>query len=294
MKRTVDFFIVGAPKCGTTALAEILSQHPSVTISEPKEPHYFSSDLLTGGVMPESDEAYIQRFFPENKSEGTLWGDASVWHMYSEVALQRIKEYNPNARIIVVMRDPARAAFSLHQQMIFFQEEDERDFEKAWRLSDLRFAREEYPVAMKLDPRLVAYRHAYNFYDQVVRLHVHFPAESILMLRQEDFRKNFDKALRQVTDFIGADPFEFDVRTVNETRYIKSAAFAALLRNRNVRRATKILKTALNVKSFGVGRPSEIFRPEFAQLVHDDLSEEIAAMKRDFSVDLIAPSAGSK
>ena len=42
-----NFFIIGAPKCGTTALSEYLRSHPSVLISEPKEPHYFSTDIDT-------------------------------------------------------------------------------------------------------------------------------------------------------------------------------------------------------------------------------------------------------
>ena len=43
-----DFFIIGAPKCGTTALATYLAEHPNIQLSDPKEPHYFCKDLKAG------------------------------------------------------------------------------------------------------------------------------------------------------------------------------------------------------------------------------------------------------
>ena len=286
MTRKVDFFIVGAPKCGTTALALNLNQNPAIVISEPKEPHYFASDLQTGGVIPTDDAGYLARFFPKEKPESTLWGDASVWHMYSEVALKRIRDHNPKARIVAVVRDPARAAFSLHQQMIFQQQEDTRSFEAAWKKSDLRYAREEFPDRISLDPRLVAYKHAYAFHAQLMKVCALFPPEQILILRQEELNLGQADAVRRVADFIGAAPYTYKVERTNETFYVKFPFVTDLMRSPLVRGTTIRIKKLLGIKTLGIGRPSEPFRTSYGETVHRDLAEDIAAVERDFGITL--------
>ena len=60
-----NFFIVGAPKCGTTSLSVYLSQHPEILISDPKEPHHFSTDIENGGIRDLSK--YLTCFTNKNK-----------------------------------------------------------------------------------------------------------------------------------------------------------------------------------------------------------------------------------
>ena len=87
-----DFFIVGAPKSGTTALNNYLSQHPNVFMAQ-KELHRFGSDLKMK-IIP-SEEEYLQSF--QGSREGQLIGEASVWYLFSKSAAAEIKSFSPAA-----------------------------------------------------------------------------------------------------------------------------------------------------------------------------------------------------
>lgn len=118
----VGFFIVGAPKAGTSSIYELLKNHPDVCMSKVKEPNYFSqkeisslyktSDYRSGLLEFESISQYHDLYKDANK----LCGEASVSYlMYPDVA-QRIKKYNPDSKIIICLRDPVERAIS-HYRM---------------------------------------------------------------------------------------------------------------------------------------------------------------------------------
>src|SRR4051812_22016289 len=101
-----DFFIAGAPKSGTTALFEYLSRHPSVFMPDIKEPNFFSSDLHTKGQRFRADE-YLALF--EAARSDQLTGEASAIYLYSAVAVARLMQHNPRARVVVILRNPVEA-----------------------------------------------------------------------------------------------------------------------------------------------------------------------------------------
>lgn len=112
----VDFFIVGAPKSGTTSLYNYLSQHHSITMSSVKEPNYFSAldiadqKLYYNTNLVSDLEAYNSLF--NFKSNSCLFGEASVSYLFYQNVASRIHEYNKNAKIIIILRDPVKRAFS--------------------------------------------------------------------------------------------------------------------------------------------------------------------------------------
>lgn len=293
----VDFFIAGAPKCGTTAMVDGLRQNPHILFSSSKEPHYFSTDLLYNRVKPQSDAEYLQTYFPAQKQPGSFWGDASVWHLFSDVALGAIRAFNPDARIIVMLRDPARAAFAMHQMRRFQSHDKVRSFTEAWTQSQERFDRlgfDGFTDTVRSDPRLGAYRHAFAFHSQLVRLYQTFPAEQILIVQQEIFARDSINTLRQVSDFIGAAPFDFtEAKRSNANLYLKDSIFIDMLHNATVRKSTAFIKKVFGFKSFGVGRPTVRATPAELALVHRDLAEDIAAVRRDFGIDLLNSKAAA-
>lgn len=112
--RRPNTFIVGAPKCGTTALSTYLSEHREVFLSDPKEPNYFCSDLPERQVVSQMED-YLTLF------EGALDGhsvvmEASTWYLVSRVAVANIMEFEPRARLIVMVRNPIDLVHSLHWQ----------------------------------------------------------------------------------------------------------------------------------------------------------------------------------
>ena len=135
-----NFFIAGAPKAGTTSLYHALRQHPQVFMSPVKEPSYFSAEVRVesfapmlqplvraqmervksgiqagvatyeaGGIVPEWQE--YQQLFRGVRGE-TAVGEASVCYLWSRTAPSAISKFAPQAKIVLILRDPSERAFS--------------------------------------------------------------------------------------------------------------------------------------------------------------------------------------
>lgn len=139
-----NFFIVGAPKAGTTSLYHYLDQHPRIYMSPVKEPNYFAfevrperfseefqeqvrrdieafreylagpmSEKRFGGLVLEWAD-YLKLF--QNVRDEKAIGEASVCYLWSETAAGNIRSKIGEARIIMILRDPAERAFSQYRQ----------------------------------------------------------------------------------------------------------------------------------------------------------------------------------
>jgi hypothetical protein len=182
MSRLPDFFIAGAPKCGTTALYSYLAEHPGIFMPEFKEPHYYSDDFSSPYYV-RSAAAYRALFAQATKEQRI--GEASVWYLFSEVAARRIQEENPEARLIVMLRRPVDLFQSLHNQMLASLYEDERDPEKAWLLQKIRRGGERIPRLCE-EPRLLQYDAACQLGAQLERLLQVFPRSQVHTILFED------------------------------------------------------------------------------------------------------------
>tara|TARA_B110000240_G_scaffold198093_1_gene256344 strand:- start:1509 stop:2372 length:864 start_codon:yes stop_codon:yes gene_type:complete len=112
----VDFFIVGAPKSGTTSLYHYLNQHQDICMSLIKEPNYFSSEELNDqGLYYKAKvisklESYHKIFIQEKDHQ--LLGEASVSYLFYQNVPLKIYKYNPTAKIIILLRNPIERAHS--------------------------------------------------------------------------------------------------------------------------------------------------------------------------------------
>ena len=134
MRNSPNFFIVGGPKCGTTAMTEFLRTHEDIFISEPKEPNFFADMPKIEFVDNLKD--YLNLFKKATKKK--IIGDASIFYMFSKVALENIHEFNPDSKILVMIRNPLEMVPSFHLQILFTLEEDQEDFESALALEEKR------------------------------------------------------------------------------------------------------------------------------------------------------------
>src|SRR5690625_5018834 len=134
-KRKVNLFILGAPKCGTTSLYTYLNSHPEIFMSPIKEPHYFNTDSGERGI---TDKIEYEKLFCQSIEQQKYRGEASTWYLYSNIAVTSILKYNPNARFIVMIRNPCEMAPSLHKQLQLNRRETITDFREAWHLQDQR------------------------------------------------------------------------------------------------------------------------------------------------------------
>lgn len=198
--RKPNFFIIGAPKCGTTALSEYLRGHPNIFISQPKEIHYFAEDFPQHRVVKSLDQ--YMRLFQEATSEHLAVGEASVWYLYSSIAGHNIYRFNGNAKIAVMLRNPVDLVHSLHSQVVYSLDEDEKDFETAWRLQSLRKRGISVPKNCRA-PAVLQYLQVGRLGDQIERLLEIFPSDQVKIILFDDFMMSTKDVYEDVLSFLG-------------------------------------------------------------------------------------------
>jgi len=195
-----NFFIIGAPKCGTTSLANWLSEHPNVYMSEYKEPHFYSSDFSYN--VPYNDyRSYLSLFDKVNERHLAV-GEASVWYLLSEDAVCNIESDIEEAKYIVMVRNPLEMAVSLHAQMVFSGLETECSFEKAWNLQGERKIGNRVPFGV-VNINQLQYKRACSLGWMVERLYSLVPKDRVLVMLLEDVRDNPRKEWARLLSFLG-------------------------------------------------------------------------------------------
>lgn len=120
-KRCPNLFLIGVPKAGTSAVADALSQHPDIFLSKLKEPRYFDAKVFFDYKQDypfKCYKEYLKLFAGERAEKAEYRLDASVFSIYSIAALLEILEKSPNARFIIVLRDPVDAVLSMFNQRL--------------------------------------------------------------------------------------------------------------------------------------------------------------------------------
>lgn len=122
-----DFFVVGAPKCGTTSLYKYLQDHPQIFLPEKKELHYFSRSQIWSNSNGPGDESAVASICLDIDGYRAQYASCPVtkiagevspsYLFYSQVA-EDIKAYNKDAKIVVILRNPAKKAFSQYCHML--------------------------------------------------------------------------------------------------------------------------------------------------------------------------------
>lgn len=220
--RIPDFFIVGHAKSGTTALYEMLRQHPQIFMPDTKEPWFFAADMQPrfrpprGSVLPQTLEEYMALF--AGAHAGQRAGEASTSYLWSRTAAGAIAEVQPDARIVAILREPASFLRSLHVQFLESYVETESDFRTAISLEDARREGRRIPRRSRW-PQLLRYSDHVRYTDQLRRYHEHFPSDQVLVLIYDDFRADNEAAVRKVLSVLEVDDsYPIPVMDVNPTR----------------------------------------------------------------------------
>ncbi|MGH3300743.1 MAG: sulfotransferase family protein [Streptosporangiaceae bacterium] len=199
-----DFFVAGAPKAGTTALHAALARHPELYLSAVKEPKFFLADgppPAQGGpgdaktrrehVWRRAD--YEALFDPA--PPGTLRGESTPFYLYSHAAQQRIKALVPQARMILVLRDPVERAHSNWTHLWSAGLDPIDDFVRACDAEDRRVA------AGWAD--FWHYKRLGLYGRQLRYLYSVFPAAQVLLLRYRDLVGDPPGTLDRICAFLG-------------------------------------------------------------------------------------------
>jgi len=222
-----NFFIVGAPKCGTTALHHYLRPHPNVFVPRVKEPHFFAADLGDYRIVRRTED-YVKLFAPATPAHLRV-GEGSVYYLRSSVAIPAIRAFNPDAKIIAMFRNPVDVVYALHSELLYWSEETVPDFEEAWRLQTRRQQGLDLPTCRS--PLLVQYGEVGRFGSQVQRLLATFPREQVKLILFDDLTRSPQQVYDEVIEFL---ELPHDGRTdfprINENRRVRLLWLKHLIR----------------------------------------------------------------
>ncbi|HNQ12126.1 MAG TPA: sulfotransferase [Bacteroidia bacterium] len=216
----VNLFIVGAAKAGTTSIAHYLEQHPDVFISAIKEPHFFSKDdlqhdqfrsllkqrlqshrideVINGKLNKKLHRAYIRkkedydRLF-ENANGHKIIGEASTSYLWSNTAAKEIHQYNPQSKIIILLRNPIERAYS-HYLMDRRMQYTSQAFEKALREDDQALSKGWGINSMYVELGMYSI--------QVKRYLDIFSVSQVKIILFDDLKKDSKKVLNEIYHFL--------------------------------------------------------------------------------------------
>lgn len=243
-----NLFIVGAAKAGTTALQKNLGEHPDIYFSPIKEPHFFSTDIsvsafregfrqdvaldmdeyLKNDPLPQHHQAFLREashyneLFREVKSQPVV-AEASASYLWSAVAAVNIHRFNPQSKIIILLRNPTDRAFS-HYLMDFRMGYTRLNFTEAL-LADNELKNRHWGNAnLYVDLGLYA--------AQVKRYLDVFPREQLLLIWHKEFSDDIDTTSKWIFDFLDLDNQGVDLsQRHNVARVPRNRIVKALVNN---------------------------------------------------------------
>jgi len=200
MSRKPDFFIVGAAKSGTTSLYRYLIQHPAIFMPRLKEPHFFGEWHPTTGI--EDLEEYLDLF--AGVSEEVRAGEATTAYLYSSRAAQEIRRFRPNARIMMILRNPVDRAYSN-----YWEQREGKYWEQRDPVETLSFEQ-----ALEAEPERIRQGWGYAFHyvacgrytEQVARYMDVFTEEAVRIYLFEDLLRDAERVCRDIFSFLEVDP----------------------------------------------------------------------------------------
>lgn len=285
-----DFFIIGAPKCGTTSLARYLGEHPQILISSPKEPHYFSTDLKTKTAIRALNQ--YARCFKSGNRQYRAVGDASTSYLYSEVALANILKMNSAAKFIVLLRNPIDLVWSLHAELVSGLAEDETDFLGAWKLQELRSRGHQIPFGC-FTPWALQYKRMGMLGEHVERAIATVGREKLLVLFLEDLSRDTRATYKKALGFLSVDDDGRDFFSrLNESKSVENHFLVRVVSiARMVRRAIKLpnISENLAVRLGGLGvktMDKPVMSKEVFELLRGTFQADIEKLAKVINRDL--------
>ena len=296
-----DFFLVGAPKCGTTAMCDYLDQHPKIFFSSIKEPNYFGKDL-TGWKPVKNIEEYLNLF---KKAGNKICGEGSVWYLFSKSAAQEIRDFNPHAKIIVMLRNPVDVVYSLHSQLVYDGDnEDIEDFQLAIEAESDRRKGLRIPKTCNR-PESLLYTDVIQYTEQLQRYIDIFGRESIHIIIYDDFRIDTLKVYYETLKFLGVSTdFNPNITVVNPSKRVKVKAlqnflvdrppivrfFSRLVLPQSLRHGIFTVLKLLNTRQ----EPRSAMEPELRRRLQAEFAPEVERLSKLLGRDLNHWSKGIK
>lgn len=291
-----NFFIVGAPKCGTSALNQYLSEHPDIFLGI-KEMHFFGSDLPFGPQLQFYRRYPNEYFGAFARSNGQARiGEASVWYLFSQRAATEIKSFNPDARIIIMLRNPVEMLHSLYSQFRADGNEHLSTFEEALAAEEDRRAGRRINRQTYL-PSALEYRATARFTEQVKRYYEAFGRERVHVIIFDDLRSDTAGVYRKTLEFLevptNCAPREFEVinGNVNGNDSVRSPLLRAVMSDRSLREGVVNLRKWLPRPVFTAVKNAGVKLGQLNAIPHSGKRQPMAAdlqksLCREFAAEI--------
>jgi hypothetical protein len=193
-----NFFLVGAAKAGTTSLCRYLSRHPDVFIPKYKEPHYYVSGA---GIC---DRTIYEQLFSSNEGELAV-GEGSTGYLYAVESPAWIRKENRSAKVVIILRDPVAASYSLYWHMVRVGAET-LSFADALDVEDTRRSDREFHGTAADWYANYLYTDRFLYSPQISRYRSVFSFESIHIELFDDLVTDPAGVCRRLFEFLGVDP----------------------------------------------------------------------------------------
>lgn len=295
-----NFFIAGAPKCGTTAMFEYLRTHPQIClpVSSRKEPHYFATDMP--GIHRLGVHGDYEKLFKHATAQHRIVGEASVMYLYSKTALENIYAFNPESHILVMIRNPVDAVASMHQQMLYTFDEDQTSLDDALQLEPERYKGHHIPPRNRC-AEFLHYRRLFNYAPQIQKLWRIFPKEQTLILTFDDFIQDTKQCYQAVLNWLGVhDDQRCDFPPINQAKTHHIRPLAKLMNHppKAILATANFTKRTLGVEDLGLGQwlrqknqrlhARQAMSPQLKESLRKDFAEDIQQTAELLETDLRA------
>jgi hypothetical protein len=294
--RVPNLFILGAPKCGTTSLAQWLSDHPNIFFPKVKEPFFFSKDVYQKIKNWKDYENLFKGVSPSHR----IIGEASTHYLFSDVTVPSIEDHYSDPSYIVMIRNPIEMAYSLHGQHYYAFNENIKDFQKAWRLSPER--RKGRLVPPKCQSHvLLDYQSFCLLGEQLERLFNRVARERVHIVTLDDIKRDTRKEYLDTLAFLQlSDDGREDFPVYNQAKQWKFPWMGRVIRFLSMQATNlKHIKGVLPKKSFGIlatlrnsaikkEKRSELsnnFRKELEAFYYSDVKKLSGILQRDFLLE---------
>jgi len=209
-KDRINFLIVGSQKSGTSALDKYLREHSEIEMGIKKELHFFDNEEIFKNEV--NYDIYHKNF---SSDISKVKGESTPIYMYWTPSLGRIYEYNPNMKIIAILRNPITRAFS-HWNMERDRDADSESFPIA-----IRTENERCRTALPLQHRVYSYTDRGFYSEQIRHIWKYFPKEQTLFIKQDDLKKKPQEVLSHISSFLNISPFyTIEQKDVHSRPYI--------------------------------------------------------------------------
>jgi len=200
-----NFLLIGAARCGTTSLYEVLQSHEDVYLPQSKrpEPHFFlKNDEYRKGLC-----YYESRYFPKSCNAVAI-GEASTSYIFAPYVPARVAKNIPAVKSIALLRNPIDRAFSGYWHTVKSGLE-QLGFEDALDREQERSVAAIPGLAAEIQP--FAYAARGDYHEQIVRWCNHFPRESLELIILDDFLNDPNTVMQRLATFLGIEPDKFVV-----------------------------------------------------------------------------------